>query len=205
MPITLYNDAALHEAGHCIIAYLNSEFFNTEFVTIDNTLSKFHDSNSIGGLKGRLKKDGETLTFAEYDQMALLTLAGMAADDVNHCNCQLSEKLYDNSVFAEKMNSNKYSGDVMLLGPLLQRIVPQLKVPQRAYTMSCQKLLHEILIEPEITCTMVTLRNALTNSNKKTLTGDEIFFILDDSPLKKLKEIRWKEIIEGRTAFYKLV
>ena len=67
MALTTENDTAIHEAGHCIIAYLASDFFEIELVTINLQLSKSQDSTSLGGLKGHLTKEAKELTFEEHD------------------------------------------------------------------------------------------------------------------------------------------
>lgn len=202
MALTLYNDTAFHEAGHGIIAYLAPETFVLEFITVNEYLSRQQDSSSLGGLKGHLVKDGETLSFQERDIMILMCLAGMAADDINHCECRLTSQLYENSIFAEKMNSKKYSGDTRLILPHLQRIVPLLKIEQRTYTKSCQKLLHELFTTDSIKTILLDLRNELANAPGKTLTGDQIATFLDNSPLKKWKSDVWPRIIESRQAAF---
>ena len=144
MVITIENDTALHEAAHCIIAYLANDLFEIKFVTADLALSKSQDASSLGGLRGSLRKKVGTLTFEDHDLMVLICLAGMAADDINHSNNKLTEQLYDNTLFVRKMQSNKYSGDCQLFLPHLQRIEPRLCISQRQYTISCQRLLHEV-------------------------------------------------------------
>ena len=79
MALTINNDTAIHEAGHCIISYMASDVFEIKFVTINQHLSRAQDPTSLGGLKAELIKDGE-LTFQEHDSVILMCLAGMAAD-----------------------------------------------------------------------------------------------------------------------------
>lgn len=202
MPLTTFNDTAIHEAGHGIIAYLAPETFVLEFITANEYLSRQQDSSSLGGLKGHLVKDGETLSFQERDIMILMCLAGMAADDINHCESKLTEQLYDNAVYAGKMNSKKYSGDARLILPHLQRIVPLLKVEQRTYTKSCQTFLHELFTTDWIKTLLLDLRNELANAPGKTLTGDQIDTFLNNTPLKKWKSDVWPGIIESRRAAF---
>jgi hypothetical protein len=198
MALTRDNDTSLHEAGHCIISYLAHDLFEIKYVTSNFELSMFHDSTSIGGLRGSLKKEFGTLTFEDHDLMILIFLAGMAADDINYCNGILTEQLYENAVFAQKMNSNKYSGDSTLLMPHLQRLVPELFIEQRQYTISCQKLLHELFVNNKINPILLELRDELENSSKKTLTNREITSFLDDTELKNWRETEWQEIIKNR-------
>ena len=205
MPLTVRNDTAIHESGHCIISYLNLDLFEIEFVTTNIDLSKAQDLSSLGGLKGHIKKDGETLTFQEYDVMILMCLAGMAADDVNHCECHLTRELYDNSIFAKKLNSNKYSGDCRLMIPHLQRLNSQLNVTERIYTISCQKLLHKIFTTDQIKNILLDLRNKIAHPLNQTLTGEEIIAYLDKTYLKEWKETEWIKIIDSRSLAYKKV
>jgi hypothetical protein len=173
MALTINNDTAIHEAGHCIISYLATDLFEIKYVTANKNVSKTQDRTSIGGLSGSLKKEVGTLTFEDHDLMVLICLAGMAADDVNHCDCQLPEQLYDNRLFAAKLNSNKYSGDCQLFLPHIQRVMPHLSIEQRPYTISCQRLLHEIFSNQVITPILIDLRNQIANSPNQTLVSHE--------------------------------
>ena len=67
MAITINNDTSLHEAAHCFVAYLASDFFVLEFVTADSAISRTQDATSLGGIKGKLSKDGESLETLEYE------------------------------------------------------------------------------------------------------------------------------------------
>jgi hypothetical protein len=142
MALTYNNDTDFHEAGHCLLSYLAQDLFEIKFVTSNLELSRSQDAASIGGLRGSLKKKVGILTFEDHDLMVLICLAGMAADDVNHSNGLLTEQLYDNAIFAQKMSSDKYSGDSTLLLPHLQRLVPELSIEQRPYTINCQMFLY---------------------------------------------------------------
>lgn len=203
MPLTFENDTAIHEAGHCILSYLANDFFEIKFVTTDLGLSKAQDVTSLGGLKGRLIKDGESLTFEEHDIMILMGMAGMAADDINHCDCKLDDSLYDNSTFVCKLSSNKYSGYFRMLLPHLQRITNQLSVGERAYTTSCQKLLHELFITEWLRDILLELRDKIDSATNSTLTGDEINAYLDNSKLRSWKGKEWKKIIIDRKNKFK--
>jgi hypothetical protein len=198
MALTIDNDTSLHEAGHCIVAYLAHDLFEIKFVTADLSLSKSQDINSIGGLRGNLRKEVETLTFEDHDLMILICLAGMAADDINHCDNKPTEQLYDNALFAQKMQSNKYSGDSQRLYPYLQRIVPNICIKQRPYTISCQRLLHELFSNKLIMTILLGLRTQIDSKPKKTLTGNEISAYLDITDLKKWRENEWKQLYDSR-------
>lgn len=198
MPLTINNDTAIHEAGHCLISYLALDLFEIQFVTANTELSKTQDSTSLGGLKGFIKKKTETLTFQDHDLMILICLAGMCADDINHCEGNLNEQLYDNSVFSKKMNSKKYSGDSKLLSPHLNTLVTSYNVDQRPYTISCQKLLNEIFTTDGIKSILIELRNRIANSPNQTIQGSEIIDYLDITDLKEWRENNWKKIIESR-------
>lgn len=108
MPLTTINDIAFHEAGHSLITYLNEDFFYFEYVTIDKDFSRIHDARSIGGIKGKLLKKPNKLSAIEHDKLCICSLAGLAADDINHNNGKVSEEFYNNRTWAEKLNSNKY-------------------------------------------------------------------------------------------------
>jgi len=198
MALTINNDTAIHEAGHCIISYLATDLFEIKFVTANKNVSKTEDRTSIGGLSGSLKKEVDTLTFEDHDLMVLICLAGMAADDVNHSDCQLTEQLYDNRLFATKMTSNKYSGDCQLFLPHIQRVMPHLSIKQRPYTISCQRLLHEIFSNQVITPILIDLRNQISNSPNQTLVSHEIIAFLDKTELKNWRENEWREILTSR-------
>jgi len=202
MALTKLNDTAFHEAGHCLISYLAPDLFEINFITVNLEHNKLQNANSLVGLRGSLKKKIETLTFEENDLMVLIYYAGMAADDVNHCNCQLTQQLYDNFVFAQKMNSNKYSGDAILSMPHLQKIIPALSIEQRQYTISCQRLLHEIFINKTITPILIELRNEISNftDTDKALSSKEIIDFLEKTELKNWRENEWKEIMISRIA-----
>lgn len=202
MALTIENGTAIHEAGHCIISYLASDFFEIELVTINLELSKLQDSTSLGGLKGRLTKEAQELTSEEHDLIILILLAGMAADDVNHCECKLNNTLYDTSEWVRKIELNKYSGDVAILRSHLAKLQPKLVINQRAYTISCQKLLHEILTTGWITELLILIRNKIVNSPDKTISGKEINSFLDSTDLKNWKENEWPEIFSSRIKMY---
>jgi hypothetical protein len=200
--LTFQNDTAIHEAGHCIIAYLAQEVFEIKFVTINSTLSKAQDLTSLGGLRGSLIKNEENLLFQDHDLMILMCMAGMASDDINHGNGLIDEELYENSSFAKKLNSNKYSGDAKLILPHLQRLVPELSVDQRTYTVSCQKLLHELFMTDWVTNILIGLRNKISNTSNQTITGIELVKHLDSTKLKHWKENDWTKIVEDRINKY---
>lgn len=198
MPVTIQNDTALHEAAHTILAYLNSDIFNIEMVTINEKISRYEDSRSLGGLKGRLIKEPQNLNFQDHDRMTLMLLAGMAADDINHNDKELSETLYKNEIWSEKMNSNKYSLDATLASAHITRLEPQLRISQREYTLSCQKLLHEILLKEWIFNLLIGLKTKLESASDNTLTKTEINKFLNNTALKSFKENEWKGIIKNR-------
>lgn len=198
MPLTINNDTAIHEAGHCLVSYLAFDLFEIKFVTINTDISKIQDSTSLGGLKGCLKKEFNTLSFQDHDLAILVFLAGMCADDINHCEGNFNEKLYSNLVFAQKMNSIKYSGDFQLLIPHLSSLVVLHNIDQRQYTISCQKLLYEIFTIDWIKNILIELRNKIANSSNQTMQGSEIIAYLDTTDLKKWRENNWKKIIESR-------
>lgn len=198
MALTLNNDTALHEAGHCIIAYLAIDLFDIKFVTANSVLSKTQDPRSLGGLRGSLKKKFDTLTFEDHDLMVLILFGGMAADDVNHCNCQLSEDLYDNSIFASKMNSFIYMGDCYYSQQHILGVLPELRIAQRPYTINCQKLLHGIFSNPYITPILIDLRNQIENSPEKTLVNHEIITFLDNTELKNWRDNEWRDLMASR-------
>lgn len=120
MAITITNDTSLHEASHCFVAYLARDIFDIEFVTADVAMARTQDATSLGGIKGKLSKDGELSETLEHDLMVLISLAGMASDDINHTNGIIQDGLYDNQLFVDKLNSNKYSGDFATMYPFLQ-------------------------------------------------------------------------------------
>ena len=84
MPISAANDTAFHEAGHTLITYLNGDFFGIKYVTIDTEISSVRDARSIGGISARLLKEPGSLSLIEHDKLCVCSLAGFAADDVNH-------------------------------------------------------------------------------------------------------------------------
>ncbi len=198
MPLTINNDTAIHEAGHCLVSYLAFDLFEIKFVTINTDISKIQDSTSLGGLKGYLKKEFKTFSFQDHDLMILMCLAGLCADDINHCEGNLNEQLYDNFVFEGKMNSKKYSGDSQLLMPHLIELVTLYNIDQRQYIISCQRLLNEIFTIDWIKTILIELRNKIANSSNQTMQGSEIISYLDNTDLKKWRENNWKKIIEAR-------
>ena len=203
MAITINNDTSLHEAAHCFVAYIASDFFYTEFVTADSTIARTQDSTSLGGIKGKLTKDGESLETLEYDLMVLMSLAGMAADDINHSNGVIYDGLYDNKLFTDKLQSNKYSGDFQAMLPSLQRLDPRLIVQQREYTISCQKLLHNWFTTEPTKSILFGLRDLIDNAPRKTVSGSEIHSFLDEHGLKEWKLNNWDTISNERLKMFK--
>jgi hypothetical protein len=198
MALTFMNDIAIHEAGHAVIAYLASDFFEIELVTINPKLSQYYDSTATGGLKGHLKVDGETLTFQQHDLMVLISIAGLAADDVNHGEGEIDETNFENTVWSSKMNSKKYEGDRQTMIAPLQRLLPQLQLTQREYTISCQKLLYHLFTHPPVSDVLVQLRDKITNSPSQTITGAELVSFLNSTPLRIWKQNEWKDISNDR-------
>jgi len=203
MPLTINNDTAIHEAGHCIISYLALDLFEIEFVTANQELSKTQDLTSLGKLKGFIKKDVKTLTFQDHDLMILICLAGMSADDINHCECNLNEELYDNSVFAQKVISKKYSGDSALLTPHLSKLVSYYNVDQRPYTISCQRLLNETFATDWIKDILIEVRNKIASYPNQTIQGSEIITYLGTTELLEWRKNVWSKIIESRVIKFK--
>lgn len=203
MALTINNDTSYHEAGHCFIAYLASDFFELEFVTANVTVAKKQDVTSLGGIKGKLIKEGESLNTEEYDLMVLMSLAGMAADDINHTNGIIHDRLYDNKTWSDKLNSKKYSGDREVMMPSLQRLDPRWLVSQREYTLSCQKLLHELFTTDPIKTMVLGLRNLIDNAKNKTVSGKDIFDFLESKGLIDWKDKNWPRISDQRSKMFK--
>ena len=189
MAITTINDTAFHEAGHSLITYLNDDFFYFEYVTIDKDFSKIHNNRSIGGIKGRLLKEPNKLSLVEHDKLCICSLAGLAADDINHNNGKISEEFYKNSIWAEKMSSNKYLGDKYILGNHFSMLSKDLIVEQRVYTKSCQELLYKMFTDENILTILLDLRNLIFDA--KTIRGDKIKIFLDSTSLKSWKKKNW--------------
>ena len=201
MPITTINDTAFHEAGHALITYLNNDFFLFEYVTIDENFSRMHDYRSIGGIKGRLKKDTSALSLIEHDKLCICSLAGLAADDINHNNGKVSEEFYNDQIWAGKMNSNKYLGDSYILGSHLSVLSQNLLVEQRVYTKSCQEILYRMFVDESLSMVLLELRNLLHHS--KTLLGDDISAFLDSTFLKSWKQSEWDvNFVNSRRILY---
>lgn len=198
MALTYENDTALHEAGHAMMAYLIADIFDFQYVTSNECLSRLHDLTSKGGLKGVLKKESEKLTFEDCDKMFLLFLAGFIADEINNCDCNIEESFYDNAIWATKMNSTKYSGDVDNCVSFLYIIQEKYKVPQRDYTKSCQKLLYDIFATNWITDLLLDIKNLIETAEDQTITGEDVTMFLDSTKLKDWKEVEWFLIIEAR-------
>jgi len=203
MAITIQNDTSYHEAGHCFIAYLASDFFELEFVTADSTKSKKQDASALGGIKGQLKKDPESLKTEEHDLMLLMSLAGMAADDINHSDGVIDSDFYDNKVFTDKLKSNKYGGDAFFIAASLQRLAPQWNVKQRVYTINCQKLLYKLFTEAPTKSILLELRNLIHNATNKTLSGTQVYRFLKEKGLENWKQENWNTITEKRQHLFK--
>lgn len=203
MAITIYNDTSYHEAGHSFLAYLASDIFELEYVTANATTSKKQDISSLGGIKGQFKKDPETLETLEYDLAVLMSLAGMAADDINHSDGAVNSELYDNKVFADKLNSKKYGGDSYYLQASLQRLAPKLNINQREYTLSCQKLLYELFTKAPTKSILLELRHLIHNAESKTVSGIEVFNFLEKKGLKDWKDKNWNTISNKRSQILK--
>lgn len=203
MALTINNDTSLHEAAHCFVAFLASDFFDLEFVTADSATVKTQDATSLGGIKGKLSKDGESLETLEYDLMILISLAGMAADDINHSNGTINDDLYDNKLFVEKLISKKYSGDVESMLPSLQRLDPRWKVEQREYTISCQSLLHNWFTTEPTKSILIGLRDLIDNAANKTVSGADIHSFLTKKGLKDWKSDNWDTISNERLKMFK--
>jgi len=204
MALTFENDTALHEAGHAVIAYLISDIFEFQYVTSNLNFSRMHDSTSKEGLKGRLKKESYELTFEDCDKMFLLFLAGFIADEINNCDCNIEESFYDNSIWATKMSSVKYSGDVENYAPFLYIIQEKYKVPQRDYTKSCQKFLSGIFTTDWITSLLLDVKNMIEITENQTITGSEVAKYLDSTKLKNWKESEWRSEIEARKEKFRI-
>lgn len=198
MALTIINDTALHEAAHCIMSYLFNDLFHVNFVTANSYLSRQQDASSLGGLSASLSKKVGTLKLEDHDAMVLICLAGLAADDINHCNNIITDQLYDNALFANNMRSKKYSGDFNLLYPHLRRVIWISCVEQRSYTRGCQQLLHEIFSNVIVLPVLIGLRNEIDSKPNKTLTGKEIIDYLDKSQLNDWRENEWKNIYSQR-------
>jgi len=203
MAITVNNDTSLHEAAHCFVAYIASDFFETEFVTADSIIAKTQDLTSLGGIKGKLTKDGESLKTLEHDLIVLISLAGMAADDINHSNGVIYDGLYDNKLFVNKLKSVKYSGDFDAMYPSLQRLDSRLVVNQREYTISCQKLLHNLFNAEPTKSILFGLRDLIENAPNKTVSGAEIHSYLDENGLMEWKLNNWDVISNNRLMMFK--
>ncbi len=199
MAITVNNDTAIHEAAHCIFAYVASDIFETELVTCNTSHSKTFDPLSLGGIKGHLIRNGNKFTFEEHDLIILILLAGMAADDINDNDGKLHEGLYDNALFLRKIESNKYSGDFKLLLPHLKRIMNVARVSQREYTKSCQKTLHEIFSTEPLLSVLVQLRHKIVDSPGQTMNGLELREFLNATELREWKQNQWPTIAKLRS------
>lgn len=198
MALTYENDTALHEAGHAIIAYLITDIFDFLYVTSNENFSRAHDYTSKGGLRGRLRKKTDELTFEDCDKIFLLFLAGFIADEINNYNCNIEESFYDNSVWAAKMKSVKYSGDVENYVLFLYIIQEKYKVPQRDYTKSCQNFLYDIFTTNWITHLLLDIKNLIETVENQTITGEDIVQYLDSTKLKDWKEVEWNSVIQAR-------
>jgi hypothetical protein len=202
MAITITNDTSLHEAAHCFVAYIASDFFDLEFVTADSATARTQDATSLGGIKGKLSKDGESLETLEYDLMVLISLAGMAADQINHSNGVINDGLYDNKLFVENLKSNKYSGDFDTMLPSLQRLDSRWIVEQREYTISCQKLLHNWFTTEPTKSILFRLRDLIDNAPNKTVSGTDIHSFLDKNGLNEWKLNNWGAISNERLKMF---
>lgn len=198
MALTHENDTALHEAGHAIIAYLISDIFEFMYVTSNVNFSRAHDCTSKGGLRGRLIKGNDELTFEDCDKMFLLFLAGFVADEINNSNCNIEDSFYDNSVWATKMNSVKYSGDKENFIPFLALIQNKYGVQQRKYTICCQELLYDIFTTDWITNLLLEIRYMIETAESQTVTGEEITRYLDATNLRSWKNTEWNSIVNSR-------
>lgn len=198
MPLTVYNDTVLHEAGHTMIAYLAQSILEIDFVTVENHLSKTQDYRSAGGLKARLKINPDSLNFKEHDVMVLICLAGLAVDDINHSGGRLTTDLYEYTAFLQRINSFKYKGDFLLLIPHLEQLQPALKMSQRDYIGHCQEFLYDFFTTHW--AVLVGLRNELVKTPDYTLQDSQIKSFLDNSPLRKWMNEEWNTVIESRAS-----
>lgn len=192
MALTTINDNSIHEAGHSIIAYLCLDLIKIEFVTVNYQLSKMNDSLSEGGIKLKIIKPKKDLCFRDHDRLILIFLAGLTADEINNNNGFVPTEAYKNEVFANNLNSNKYSGDSELIVNHLSFISKYLSIDQRAYTLSCHKLLHNIFANEIIQPILIALSHKIETANLKFLTGQEIIEILDRTNLKKWRDNNWR-------------
>jgi len=194
MPITKFNDTAYHEAGHAIIAYLIPDLFKIEMLTANKEKSLGYDRHALGGIKGKIVKDSKQLNIYDHDKLALLFMAGMAADDMNHANNNIDSKLYNDQEFGHKINSFKYSFDIDLFSRHLNNLKLKLAVKEREYTLSCQKLLYQIFTDEVIGAVILNLRHTLISNPGQTISGENVISFLDNSDLNLWKSNNWTDI-----------
>lgn len=185
-----------HESGHAILAKLFDNIFEIEFVTLNKETSQNLDQESLGGLKGRIRRD--QLSVIEYDMMIHIMLAGICAEDIYNSNGKIAENIYEIPIWAAKFNDIRYVGDVELVIGIFENIRNNICLEWQDYIIGVQKNLHQILNTNEVWDGVELIKDSLSKSSRKTLTGIELDELLHNSNFLRWKESNILDIINTR-------
>lgn len=175
------NDNYYHESGHVVMARIFGDIFTIKSVTLNEQLSRLKDPHALGGMSGTLAKPYKDLTNLDHDFLILIMLAGLCTDDINNSNGNITENFYQTEVWAYKLGSHRYSGDIELVARHFAHIKPYLKIEWHEYIVVTMKLLHEILQDDSVWDKINDIRDRIRWSPTKTLNQIEIKRILNQT------------------------
>ncbi|MBA9072578.1 hypothetical protein GGR22_000704 [Flavobacterium gossypii] len=171
-----------HEAGHVVMAFLFKDIFQIDFVTLDIKKSKEYDNLSLGGLKGKIKKDVKSLTPVEHDSIILILFAGFCADNIFKLE-PLTDEFYDPTCWSPKLGDIRYSGDIKKMNDYLILLLPNLRLKQPSYFSNCIKSLHLLFQNKQVWDAITLISETLYSKENNTLTSQEIDEIIKSSEL----------------------
>jgi len=198
-------NSCYHECGHTVVAYIFSNIFEIEFVSLKSAVIVQYDPKAVGGLKGKAKKKFEELTNQELDMLFLIFLAGFCTDEIVNSNMQITEDFFDPKIYTQRLSNIIYEGDNELMCSFLCKLFNIQANPQkdvRPYYVSSMRLLYNILTDKTVFQTLTALAKTLMNSQQQTMSGVEIKTFLDSSELSKWIEANEKQLFEKREELY---
>jgi len=151
---------------------------------------------SVGGISARLLKDPHLLTLIDHDKLCICSLAGLAADDVNHSDGNIVSNEEALNSWQTSLSWHKYLGDYHMLKPHLHFISQYLILDRRSYMKSCQELLYTFFKDDEILPVLVTMKEML--DTHQSVTGKQINTMLDGTPLLDWRLEKWNTMFFSR-------
>ena len=178
-------DNYYHESGHAIIAYMFPDVFDFNYVTLNKRFCLIHDPLSKGGLHGKPIKTVANLTLIDHDKLALISLAGLCADDINNLNGIFTKRYNKKKLWNEFSTNPRYQGDFMFFQSEFSYIKNLIKIDQETYVSISVKFLNAIMRNDIVWDTINSFRFALMNSIIRTLNITMINMIISQGKYNK--------------------